>query len=72
MSHLQEIEEVPYPPAPWKCSGQMWSGFFKSETSRELPKDFKHILDPHTFIVTVIRYMEGTGMAGSTARHVCQ
>lgn len=60
MSHLQEIEEVPYPSAPWKCAGQMWSGFFKSETPRELPVDFKHILDSHTFIITVIRYMEGT------------
>jgi hypothetical protein len=60
MSHLQEIEEVPYPPAPWKCSGQMWSGFFKSEVPRELPGDFKHILDPHIFIVTMIRYLEGT------------
>lgn len=60
MSHLQEIEEVPYPPAPWKCSGQMWSGFFKSEAPRELPAGFKHMLDRHTFIVTVIRYMEGT------------
>jgi hypothetical protein len=60
MSHLQEIEEVPYPPAPWKCSGQIWSGFFKSAVPRELPADFKHILNPHIFIVTVIRYLEGT------------
>lgn len=60
MSHLQDIEEVPYPPAPWKCSGKMWGGFFKSETPRALPDGFKHILDPHTFIVAVIRYMDGT------------
>ncbi len=60
MSHLQEIEEVPYPSAPWKCSGEMWSGFFKSEVPRRLPADFKHILDPHIFIVTLIRYLDGT------------
>jgi hypothetical protein len=60
MSHLQQIEEVPHPPAPWKCSGQMWSGFFKSAVPRELPADFKHILPPHMFIVTLVRYLEGT------------
>lgn len=60
MSHLQEIEEVPYPPAPWKCSGQMWSGFFRSEAPRMLPGKFKHLLDPHIFIVSLIRYLDGT------------
>jgi hypothetical protein len=60
MSHLQEIEEVPYPPAPWKCSGQMWSGFFKSKVPRTLPGEFKHLLDPHIFIVSLIRYLDGT------------
>jgi hypothetical protein len=60
MSHLQEIEEVPYPAAPWKCSGQMWSGLFKSAALRALPEEFKHVLDPRLFIVSLIRYLDGT------------
>ena len=60
MSHLQDVEEVPYPPAPWKCSGQMWTGIFKSDIPRTLPGGFKHFLDPHLFIVSLIRYLDGT------------
>jgi Acetoacetate decarboxylase (ADC) len=60
MSHLQEIEEVPYPPAPWKCSGQMWTGIFKSHVPRPLPGEFKHLLAPHLFVVSLIRYLDGT------------
>ena len=60
MSHLQNVEEVPYPPAPWKCSGQMWTGIFKSHVARQLPGELKHLLDPHLFVVSLIRYLDGT------------
>ncbi len=60
MGDLQDVEEVPYPPAPWKCSGQMWTGLFKSNIPRQLPGELKHLLDPHLFIVSLIRYLDGT------------
>lgn len=60
MGYLQNVEEVPYPPAPWKCSGQMWTGLFRSNIPRQLPDGLKHLLDPHFFIVSLIRYLEGT------------
>ncbi|MBC7878131.1 MAG: acetoacetate decarboxylase family protein [Anaerolineales bacterium] len=60
MSHLQDVEEIPYPPAPWKCSGQIWIGIFKSHAPRPLPDDFKHLFDPHLFVVSLIRYLDGT------------
>ena len=60
MGELQKAYEVPYPPAPWKCSGQMWTGLFKSSIPRPLPGELKHLLEPHLFIVSMIRYLEGT------------
>lgn len=60
MTHLQDVTEVPYPPAPWKCSGQMWTGLFKSTVPRHLPDDLKHLLDPHWFTISLIRYLDGT------------
>jgi hypothetical protein len=60
MTPLQDVKEVPYPPPPWKCSGQMWTGVFKSTVSRGLPAGFKHVLDPHLFIISLIRYLDGT------------
>jgi hypothetical protein len=38
----------------------MWTGLFKSKIHRPLPDGLKHLLDPHFFIVSVIRYLEGT------------
>jgi hypothetical protein len=60
VAHLQEIEQVSYPPAPWHFTGQAWIGLFRSAVSRPLPDGLKHILDPHLFIVSVVRYLDGT------------
>ena len=60
MTHLQDVAEVPYPPAPWKCSGQMWTGIFKSTSPRSLPGDLKHLFNPHWFTISLIRYLAGT------------
>jgi Acetoacetate decarboxylase (ADC) len=60
MSHLQDVKEVPYPPAPWKCSGQMWTGFFKSDAPKQLPHELKHVINPHIFVMSLIRYLDGT------------
>ncbi len=60
MSHLQDVNEVPFPPPPWKCSGRMWTGIFRSTAPRQLPNGFRHVLDPHLFIISLIRYLDGT------------
>src|SRR5690348_12427980 len=60
MSHIEDIEEVPFPPPPWKCSGQMWTGIFKSTIPRQLPAGFKPVLNPHLFVISLIRYLDGT------------
>lgn len=60
MGHLQDVDEVPYPPAPWDFTGQMWTGLFRSTIPRPLPDELKHLLDPHLFIVGVVRYLDGT------------
>lgn len=60
MTHLQDAAEAPYPPAPWKCSGQMWTGIFKSTVPRQLPSDLKHLFDPHWFTTSLICYLDGT------------
>jgi len=60
MNQLQNLEEIPYPPAPWNFTGQMWMGMFRSATPKELPGELKHLLDPHVFVVSLIRYLNGT------------
>jgi hypothetical protein len=60
LSRLQSVEEAPYPPAPWDAKGQLWMGFFKTDTPVQLPAGLKYLLDPHSLLVTVVRYLEGT------------
>jgi hypothetical protein len=38
----------------------MWTGLFKSSIPRPLPGELKHLLEPHLFVVSMIRYLEGT------------
>lgn len=57
---LQTLEEIPYPPPPWKMKGQLWMGYFKSGAPVQLPAGLHHLLDPNALIVTIVRYQEGT------------
>lgn len=59
-SRLQKLDEIPYPPPPWKMKGQLWMGSFKSDLPVQLPASLNHFLDPNTLIVTIVRYQEGT------------
>ena len=59
MPQLQDVEPAPYPPAPWQFTGQMWTGLFRSSAPRPLPAGLKHVLDPHLFLVAVVRYLDG-------------
>lgn len=57
---MYSVEQTPYPPAPWQCTGPMWFGLFRSSLPRILPNGLKPILDPHLFLVAIVRYLEGT------------
>jgi hypothetical protein len=58
--HLQQLEEIPYPAAPWNMKGQLWMGTFKSDAPVQLPTGLNHFLDPNTLVVILVRYLEGT------------
>lgn len=60
LSRLQTVDEIPYPPPPWKMNGQMWMGLFKTDTPLQLPQGLQHLLDPHSLIVVLVRYLGGT------------
>ena len=51
---------VPYPPAPWRSSGRLWMGFFKTDVPVQLPSGLKPFLNPRWLVVTLVRYLEGT------------
>lgn len=59
-NRLQQLEEIPYPPPPWKMKGQLWMGYFKSDAPVQLPTGLHHLFDPRSLIVTIVRYQEGT------------
>ena len=52
--------EAPYPPAPWRSSGRLWMGFFKTDVPVQLPAGLKPFLNPRWLVVTLVRYLEGT------------
>ena len=57
---LQELEETPYPPAPWRAKGQIWMGAFEVESPLPLPAGLRPVLSPKWISVLVVRYLEGT------------
>lgn len=59
-SRLQTLEEIPYPPPPWKMNGQLWMGLFKTDRPVHLPADLNPVLNPCSLIVVLVRYLEGT------------
>lgn len=57
---LQKVAEIPHPAAPWQMRGQLWMGFFKTDTRLPLSADLKHLYDSRSLVVTLVRYLEGT------------
>ena len=60
MSEIQEPVQASYPPAPWRSSGRLWMGLFKTDVPPPLPDGLKRLLNPNWLVVTVVRYLEGT------------
>ena len=59
-NRIQDVKEIPYPAPPWKMNGKLWMGMFKTDIPVELPGELKHLGDPHSLIVVLVRYLEGT------------
>jgi hypothetical protein len=60
MIQNRELAEVPYPPAPWRSTGQLWMGLFKTDVPVQLPDGLGHLLNPRWLVVALVRYLEGT------------
>jgi len=60
MSRVHDVEEFPFPPAPWIMKGQLWMGLFKTDTPVQIPAVLKHLVGPRSLLVSVVRYREGT------------
>ncbi len=52
--------EVAHPPAPWRFSGQLWMGVFRTEAEISLPAELHHVLPPRWLVVMLVRYLSGT------------
>jgi hypothetical protein len=55
-----KLPEIPYPPAPWRSTGQLWMGIFPTDTDVPLPPGLTHVLNPRRVAVMLVRYLEGT------------
>jgi hypothetical protein len=60
MNKIKESAPLPYPPAPWRSSGCLWMGLFKTDAPPPLPEGLKRLLNPNWLVVSLIRYLEGT------------
>lgn len=57
---MTEIPETSYPPAPWRSSGQLWTGLFTIDSALQLPEGVSHFLGPNKLMISIVRYTEGT------------
>ncbi len=51
---------IPFPPAPWRSSGQLWMGLFKTDVPPPAPDGLQRILNPRWLVVGLLQYLEGT------------
>ncbi|HZH16197.1 MAG TPA: acetoacetate decarboxylase family protein [Archangium sp.] len=74
MTQQTELAEVPFPPAPWRMSGECWVGLFQADRDVPCPAPWKPMFSARTVMVALMRYQEGTLqydelMVGPLVRH---
>ncbi len=74
LAELGEPAETPYPPAPWRMSGQFWAGVFTASRPARLPGGLKPLGSARWRVLALVRYREGTLrydelLFGAPARH---
>src|SRR5829696_2874180 len=52
--------EVPFPPAPWHLSGELWVGFFRTTRHPALPPGLAPVFAPRWRVLMLVRYTGGT------------
>lgn len=60
MTQQPELAEVPFPPAPWRMSGECWVGLFQADRDVPCPAAWKPLLSSRMAMVALMRYREGT------------
>ena len=60
MPPIKKPPDVAYPPVPWRFSGQLWMGVFRTEAEIPLPAGLHHVLSSRWLVVTLVRYLDGT------------
>ena len=74
MMQPSELAEVPFPPAPWRMSGECWGGLVKADRDVPCPAPWKPLLSSRMAMVVLMRYRAGTLqydelMVGPLVRH---
>ncbi len=74
MPPSERVPEVAYPPAPWRFSGQLWMGVFRTGAEVLLPAGLHHVLPARWLVVMLVRYLNGSlrydeFAVGPLARH---
>jgi acetoacetate decarboxylase len=52
--------EMPYPPAPWHATAQLWAGLFHADTPSVLPAGLVPLIGARSRVIALIRYLEGS------------
>ena len=57
---MTEAPETSYPPAPWRSSGELWTGIFTIDSRWQIPEGVNHCLGPRKIMISIVRYTSGT------------
>lgn len=52
--------EIPYPPAPWRATAQLWVGVFRADAPAVLPAGLAPLIGSRARVIALIRYLEGS------------
>lgn len=52
--------EIPYPPAPWHATGQLWVGLFQADAPAALPIGLTPLIGSRARVIALIRYLDGS------------
>lgn len=52
--------EIPYPPAPWRATAQLWAGLFRADAPATLPVGLTPLIGAHSRVIALIRYLAGS------------
>ncbi|HEX2171036.1 MAG TPA: acetoacetate decarboxylase family protein [Dehalococcoidia bacterium] len=60
MNEPTDTPEIPFPPPPWRLSGELWAGLFQTDRPVPVPPELRHLIGPRWLVIVLARYLGGT------------